>query len=96
MNKYDFYTAHYYAMRAYQLSTENEPYREEALRLAAQAWNQIEKGIADLTAEFDIRLYQAKKAGYEMIQQGNYIKAYYQFVNAQRMLEQNNPLKIKA
>jgi len=93
MNKYDFYTAHYYAMRAYQLSTENEPYREEALRLAAQAWNQIEKGIADLTAEFDIRLYQAKKAGYEMIQQGNYIKAYYQFVNAQRMLEQNNPLK---
>ena len=93
MNKYDFYTAHYYAMRAYQLSAENAPYREEALRLAAQAWNQIEKGIAELTAEFDIRLYQAKKAGYEMIQQGNYIKAYYQFVRAKRMLEQNNPLK---
>ena len=93
MNKYDFYTAHYYAMRAYQLSAENAPYREEALRLAAQAWNQIEKGIAELTAEFDIRLYQAKKAGYEMLQQGNYIKAYYQFVNAKRMLEQNNPLK---
>ncbi|UTC56904.1 hypothetical protein ABK01_00540 [Treponema sp. OMZ 305] len=93
MNKYDFYTAHYYAMRAYQLSAENAPYREEALRLAAQAWNQIEKGIAELTAEFDIRLYQAKKAGYEMLQQGNYIKAYYQFVNAKRMLEQNNPFK---
>ena len=93
MNKYDFYTAHYYAMRAYQLSAENAPYHEEALRLAAQAWNQIEKGIAELTAEFDIRLYQAKKAGYEMIQQENYIKAYYQFVNAKRMLEQNNPLK---
>ncbi len=93
MSKYDFYTAHYYAMRAYQLSAENAPYREEALRLAAQAWNQIEKGIADVTAEFDIRLYQAKKAGYEMIQQGNYIKAYYQFVRTKRMLEQNNPLK---
>ena len=93
MNKYDFYTAHYYAMRAYQLSADNAPYREEALRLAAQAWNQIEKGIAELTAEFDIRLYQAKKAGYEMIQQGNYIKAYYQFMSAQRMIEQNNPLK---
>ena len=93
MSKYDFYTAHYYAMRAYQLSAENAPYREEALRLAAQAWNQIETGIADVTAEFDIRLYQAKKAGYEMIQQGNYIKAYYQFVRAKRMLEQNNPLK---
>ena len=93
MSKYDFYTAHYYAMRAYQLSAENAPYREEALRLAAQAWNQIEKGIADVTAEFDIRLYQAKKAGYEMIQQGNYIKAYYQFVRAKRMLEQNNSLK---
>jgi len=93
MTKYDFYTAHYYAMRAYQLSAENAPYREEALRLAAQAWNQIEKGVAELTAEFDIRLYQAKKAGYEMIEQGNYIKAYYQFVRAQRMLERNNPLK---
>jgi len=93
MSKYDFYTAHYYAMRAYQLSAENAPYREEALRLAAQAWNHIEKGIADLTAEFDIRLYQAKKAGYEMIQQGNYIKAYYQFISAQQMVEQNNPLK---
>ena len=93
MKKYDFYTAHYYAMRAYQLSAENAPYHDEALRLAAQAWNQIEKGIADLTAEFDIRLYQAKKLGYEMIQQGNYIKAYYQFVSAHRMLEQNNPLK---
>ena len=93
MNKYDFYTAHYYAMRAYQLSAENAPYHEEALRLAAQAWNQIEKGIAELTAEFDIRLYQAKKAGYEMIQQENYLKAYYQFVNAKQMLEQNNPLK---
>lgn len=93
MNNYDFYTAHYYAMRAYQLSAENAPYREEALRLAAHAWNQIEKGIADLTAEFDIRLYQAKKVGYEMIQQGNYIKAYYQFISAQRMVEQNNPLK---
>ena len=93
MNKYDFYTAHYYAMRAYQLSAENAPYREEALRQAAQAWNQIEKGFADLTAEFDISLYRAKKAGYELIQQENYIKAYYQFVNAQRMLVQNNPLK---
>ena len=28
-----------------------------------------------------------------MIQQGNYIKAYYQFVKAKQMLEQNNPLK---
>ena len=93
MSKYDFYTAHYYAMRAYQLSAENTPYRDEALRLAAQAWNKIESGIAELTADFDIRLYQAKKAGYEMMQQENYIKAYYQFVRAQRMLEQNNPLK---
>ena len=93
MNKYDFYTAHYYAMRAYNLSAENAPYHDEALRLAAQAWNQIEKGMADLATEFDIRLYQAKKAGYEMIQEGNYIKAYYQFIKAQRMLEQNNPHK---
>lgn len=92
MNKYDFYTAHYYAMRAYHLSAENTPYHEEALRLATQAWEQIEKGIADLTIEFDVRLYQAKKAGYEMLQQGNYIKAYYQFMTAQQMLEQHNPL----
>lgn len=92
-NSHDFYTAHLYAMKAYNLSSDNSPYREEALRMAAQAWNQIEKGSAELTADFDIRIYRAKKAGYEMMQQGNYIKAYYQFVAAQRMLEQNNPLK---
>jgi len=92
-NSHDFYSAHFYAMKAYNLSSDTSPYREEALRIAAQAWNQIEKGTADLTADFDIRMYQAKKLGYEMMQQGDYIKAYYQFVAAQRMLEQNNPLK---
>lgn len=93
MAMYDFYTAHFYALQSYKLSPENGPYREEAIRIAAQAWNNIEKGLAELKVEFDIQLYQAKKAGYEMMQQGNYIKAYYQFADAQRMLEKHNPLK---
>ena len=83
MDHLDFYTAHFYAMKAYRLSTEAAQSRSEAIRLAAQAWNQIEKGIAELTADFDVRLYRAKRAGYEMMQQGNYIKAYYQFIGAQ-------------
>lgn len=93
MNNRDFYSAHYYAMRSYNLSSEHAPYREEALRLAAQAWNQIEKGSAELTADFDIRLYQAKKAGYEMMQQGDYIKAHYHFIDTRDMLEEHDPLK---
>lgn len=93
MEHLDFYTAHFYAMKAYRLSTEAAPYRAEALRLAAQAWNQIEKGFAELTADFDVRLYRAKRAGYEMMQQGDYIKAYYQFVGAQQMIEQNDALR---
>ena len=93
MERLDFYTAHFYAMKAYRLSTETAPYRGEAIRLAAQAWNQIEKGIAELTADFDIRLYRAKRAGYEMMQQGDFIKAYYQFIEAQQMIEQNDALQ---
>lgn len=89
----DFYTAHFYAMRAYDLSPANGLFREEALRIAAHAWNQIEKGSVELMIDFDLRLYQAKKAGYEMMLQQNYIKAYYQFIDIQRMIEQNNALK---
>lgn len=87
MEVFDFYTAHFYAMRAYKLSPENGPYREEALRLAALSWNRIEQGFADLAADIDVRLYQAKKAGYEMMLQENYIKAYYQFLVAQKIIE---------
>lgn len=93
MENQDFYSTHFYASKAYQLSTETSPYREDALRMMALAWNQIEKGSAELKADFDIRLYQAKRFAYELMQQKNYIQAYYQFLDAQRMVVVHNPVK---
>ena len=91
MANHDFYTAHLYAMRAYRLSPENSSYAEESMRLASQAWNQIEKGAAELKEEFDVKLYRSKKLGYELLQQGNFVKAYYQFVATQKMIEKYAP-----
>ena len=93
MENQDFYSAHFYASKAYQLSTETNPYREDALRMMASAWNKIERGSAELQAEFDIRLYRAKQFAYELMQQENYIKAYYHFLEAQRMVAEHDPLK---
>ena len=93
MENQDFYSAHFYASKAYQLSIETDPYREDSLRMMALAWNQIEKGSAELKADFDIRLYRAKQFAYELMQQKNYIKAYYQFLAAQRMVTEHDSLK---
>lgn len=93
IKKYDFYTAHYYATQACKLSAPNTVQHQQATRLAARAWEKIEKGITELTAEFGIRLYREKQLGYEMLQQGNTIKAYYQFIRAQHLLEAEYPLK---
>lgn len=93
IKKYDFYTAHYYATQAYKLSAPTTVQHQQAARLAARAWGKIEKGITELTAESGIRLYREKQLGYEMLQQGNTIKAYYQFIRAQHLLETEYPLK---
>ncbi len=77
----DFYNAHYYAMLASRLAKADDPNKDAALRLASNAWNRITQGSDDLRAEGDARLYSAKRQGYESIQSGDYLTAYYLFLS---------------
>ncbi|HOT62391.1 MAG TPA: hypothetical protein PLU93_05960 [Treponemataceae bacterium] len=77
----DFFNAHYYATLAARLATARDPNRENALRLAASAWNRIAAGSADLREKGDAELFAIKKKGYAAVQNGDYLTAYYLFLN---------------
>ena len=77
----DFYNAHYYAMLAYRLAARDDPNRDAALRMAASAWNRITGGTDTLRARGDTELYGTKRKGYDAIQNGDYLTAYYIFLD---------------
>lgn len=76
----DYFDAHYYAMLAYRLSGPDDPRRDRSLRMAADAWNQIIQGTDQLESRDDAALYEAKREAYNAIQQGDYLSAYYAFL----------------
>ncbi len=76
----DFYNAHYYATLAARLAKPNDPNREAALRMASNAWNRITEGSDALRSKGDARLYDDKQKGYQAIQSGDYLTAYYAFL----------------
>lgn len=76
----DFFDAHYYAMLAYRLSRPDDPHRDRSLRMASDAWNQIVQGTDQLESRDDAALYAAKREAYNAIQQGDYLSAYYAFL----------------
>lgn len=76
----DYYNAHYYAMLAFRLSRSDDPNRDVAMRMAADAWNHITSGTDFLRSRDDAKLYDAKRVGYNAIQQGDYLTAYYEFL----------------
>lgn len=77
----DFFDAHYYAMLAHRLSRPDDPLRERALRMASDAWNRIVEGTDLLRSRDDISLYAAKRAAYNALNQGDYLTAYYEFLD---------------
>lgn len=77
----DFFTAHYYATVAERLARPDDPNKETAKRAAAEAWNQILQGFAELQSRGDKDLYSMKRQGYEAIQGGDYLRAYYIFID---------------
>lgn len=79
--KNDFYSAHYYAMIAYRLSAATDPNREVALRLASTAWNRLSEGLDSITMDADRVLHDTKRKGYDAIQNGDYLSAYYIFLS---------------
>ena len=81
LKKSDYYSAHYYSMLAYRLAKDTDPNKQNALRIAAAAWNKINEGFDSSLGEDDKVLYGAKKSGYDAIQGGDYLKAYYLFLD---------------
>ncbi len=75
----DWYAQHYYAMLAWRLASDTDPNKEYALRLAADGWNHIVEGSALLSAKDDAELYRTKRDGYEALDAGDYLRAYYIF-----------------
>ncbi|MGD0724920.1 MAG: hypothetical protein ABSB63_05095 [Spirochaetia bacterium] len=79
----DWFSAHYYAQAASAL----DPRRTDALRLAAQASEQLG---AILESEKDAKraeLFRQKKAAYTLLLSGNVVAAYYRFLE----LKKENP-----
>lgn len=76
----DFYSAHYYAMIAYRLSEPTDPNRAVALRIASTAWNRLSEGFDSLEMDKDRALHDTKRKGYDAIQNGDYLSAYYVFL----------------
>jgi hypothetical protein len=72
----DYFSAHYYASLANRI----DPSRKDAQRLAAEAWDKI--GSKDLSKlqEQQKALYQSKTLGYRYFDRGEYLKAYYAFL----------------
>ena len=72
----DWYTAHYYAMLAWRLAPGTDPLKQDALRQASEAWNQITEGTAAANPA-EAELFDIKRTGYESIENGDFLNAYY-------------------
>lgn len=79
----DFFSAHYYATLAAQLDQN----RTDAVRLAARAWDKIASQDLTRMEKEKRELFEAKKRGYELFQQEDYLASYYHFLE----LRQSNP-----
>ena len=90
---FDFYTAHYYAKLAMQTFQDGDPLKIDAENLAVRAWAEVEKGLASYKDAPSIALYKSKKAAYETLQRGDYIKAYYSFLQIDSSMRASNPDK---
>jgi len=90
---FDFYTAHYYAKLAMQTFQDGNPLKIDAENLAVRAWAEVEKGLASYKDAPSIALYKSKKAAYETLQRGDYIKAYYSFLQIDSSMRDSNPDK---
>lgn len=88
---FDFYTAHYYAKLAMQTFQDGNPLKIDAENLAVRAWAEVEKGLASYKDAPSIALYKSKKAAYEALQRGDYIRAYYSFLQIDSSMRTSNP-----
>ena len=77
----DYFNAHYYATLAYRLAPATDPNKEIAKRKASEAWNHISTETDTTAAKENADLYNTKKRGYDAIERGDYLTAYYIFLD---------------
>ncbi|UTC66336.1 MULTISPECIES: hypothetical protein [unclassified Treponema] len=87
---FDFYTAHYYAKLAFQTFEDGNPLKADAENLAARSWAEVEKGLASYIDAPLIEIYKNKKAAYDALQRGDYLKAYYSFLQIDSSIKKLN------
>lgn len=90
---FDLYTAHYYAKLAYQTFADGHPLKFEAENLAERSWAEIEKGLHSSLEQPSILLFKNKQQAYEAMQAGNFIKAYYSFLQIKNDLLKSDESK---
>ncbi len=83
----DFYTAHYYAKMAFKSFNDDNPLKQNAEKIADRAWKEIEKGKARYLEEDEINHFKKKRLAYEAMQAGNFIEAYYSFMEINKELK---------
>jgi len=79
LQRNNHFDAHWYASVAKKMAKPGSPEEVEATRLATQAWNGISELKPDPKQEKEYQLYKKKLNGYNAIQSGDYIQAYYIF-----------------
>lgn len=90
LDSIDYFTAHYYAMQAWRLASDLDPNKMLAMKIASEAWNFISLGVAHLEEAGEASIYDTKVAGYSAIQNGDFLKAYYIFLELQERIETFN------
>jgi hypothetical protein len=78
-NKARYFDAHWLASLAGRLARPGSPEAASAARLEGRAWNQIESLAPSRREEHLFSLYNLKRSGYEAMNSGDWIRAYYIF-----------------
>ena len=76
----DFYNAHYYAALSWRAADAGDPNRDAAIRLASESWNRVTKALDEIQAEPERLYYERKLKGYSYIRAGDFLSAYYYFL----------------
>lgn len=77
----NFYNAHYYAALSWRIADQDAPYKESAISLASESWSRITEALDGIRAEPERRYYERKLKGYNYIQEGDFLSAYYHFLD---------------
>lgn len=75
-----FYDSHWLATLGERLSVKGSPQAANAARLASRAWNQIDSQSPNRREERLYSLFNLKRSGYQAMNSGDWIQAYYIFL----------------